>query len=55
MQLISADIMKFEVDFSGKHPIAHYKLTYDNVDSTSPRCMQPHYIIDRHYPETKSY
>ena len=51
MQLIAADIIKVEVDVSGNKPIAHCKLVFDNIDSTSLTYMQPHYIIDRYWSD----
>ena len=54
MQIIAADIVKVEVDVSGKSLIDHYKLVYDYVDSTSPACMKPYHIIDRCWSEIKT-
>ena len=54
MQLIATETTKVEVTTSGKKPISHCKLVYNNVDSISPACMQPHCIINRCWSEIKN-
>lgn len=55
MQLIASNIIKIDVDVSGKRPIAHCKLSFDKENNTSPTYMQPTYVIDSYWTRIKKY